>query len=152
MSIPFNLQPSGLLTGQNRDDLSVYPPMRFGATAAASLTNGAVQWIPVGTGSATSLTELVPQLAIRRSQLTAFAIRYIGNVANIAGQTLTFFGRLNGATFLIVAGLATTAGAKTSNGVFTTAIDLAKGDVLELGLEPSAALTAVVTHVTVSLG
>jgi hypothetical protein len=149
---PFQMQPSGLLTGKNREDLAEYPPSRFSAGANASLTNQAAQWIPVGSGAATSLTAIAYQLAVRNDQITTAVIRYIGDAANVAGQTITFFGRLNGATFLIVAGLPSTANAHTSRVTFATPIDIAVGDVLELGLEPSAALTAVLTLVAVSLG
>ncbi len=151
-SRPFQMQPSGLLTGKNRDDLAEYPPDRVSVSADASLTNNQTQWIPPGNGLATSLTDVSPTMAIREDTLTQFTLRFVGDAANIAGETLDFFARVDGQTFLIAAAVPTTAGIQSRSGTLPLPIVVGRGTKIDIGLDPSAVLTAVVTLIAVSLG
>lgn len=158
---PFNLQPSGLLTGKNRDDLSVYPPEQISVGADASLTNAATQWIPMGSGLVTSLTNIAPGLAVRDLSITRAVYLFSGNAANVAGQTVQFFVRVNGAVVAVLdSGIPTTAGVKTRLVEFATSsgyqgsspLEIAAGSRIDIGLEPSAALTAALVQIGVVLG
>jgi len=125
---------------------------RFGVGANDSLTTSATQWIQPGSGLVTSTANIAPAIAIRNGTLTTYALRFDGDAANVAGQTVQFFCRLDGTPFLLVAGLATTAGAKFSTGLLAVPQPFVIGSRIEIALEPSAVLSAALHLICVSLG
>ncbi len=125
---------------------------RFGAAANNSLTTSATQWIQPGSGLVTSTANIAPNIALRGGIITSYALRYDGDVNNVGGQTVQFFVRLDGAPFLLVAGLATSAGSFFSSGILATPQPYVVGSRIEIALEPSAILTTAIHLVTVSVG
>ncbi len=125
--------------------------------ADASLVNAAAQFIPMY-GAATSLTAVTGAMNPGPRSIGQIDVAFTGNAANVAGQTVTIKIQRStdhGATFADVTGatsgaLATTAGAKHAEIAFT-AVTLADGDILQAVITPSAALTAVVTTVSVAV-
>lgn len=129
--------------------------------AVAGLTNAAAQNVPPGTGAQTSLTSTAGIIVSRPGvTLTRMRVRFVGDAANVAGQTLTFQllrstdGGLNfsAVAAAVVAGLATTAGSKVGTVDFTaTPLGLNDGNILRVTSTPSAALTVAVSDISVSL-
>lgn len=128
-------------------------------SAQSSLVNAAAQFVPQGAaltalagtaGAGNGITVMAVNRIISRMRA-----QFIGNAANVAGQTVTIILLLDG---VAIAGatsgaLATTAGLKTSGVVeFTAPITLTDGQRLTCTLTPSAGLTAAVTDVDVAVG
>lgn len=125
---------------------------------AASLTNAAAQYMPPS-ALATTLTAntgiLVTMGGTNQSVISGFRVRFTGDAANGAGQTVTFQILQNGVAVAsgVSTALATTAGVKTDSvSLATSPITLSDGDRIAITLTPSAGLTAVLTDISVALG
>jgi Neuraminidase (sialidase) len=126
-------------------------------SADASLVNAAAQFIPSGA----LVTQLAQSSGVMQSSpryVSKLDVAFIGDVANVAGQTATIKivkSTDNGVTWADLAGatsgaLATTAGAKQSKILFT-AVLLAEGTLLAAVVTPSALLTQPLTLISVGL-
>lgn len=129
-------------------------------TANASTTTGAAQNVPKS-GLATSDTATVGQLCLADRVATQLELAFVGDVANVAGQTInctiivtnpagvaTTYASLLGSS-----PLATTAGAKRSGVIDLSATPIAipARSLVRATITPSAGLTAVVTNVNLAL-
>lgn len=134
-------------------------PLNAGSFAAqASLVNAAAQTVPPS-GAVTALAGTAgATLGLKCKALgriiSRASFRFVGDAANVAGQTATIIILLNGVAIpgATSGALATTAGAKTADVDFTSPVTLTDGDRLTCTLTPSAGLTAVLTDVEVTLG
>lgn len=152
---------SGAGTKANPIHVVVDPtPMQLAQFSAdVSLVTAAAQYVPPGGRVATSLTALAGFMQAISGTITGLDVAFIGNVLNIAGQTITVKIQRStdhGATFADVPGatsgpIATTAGAQSASVTMTTPITKGEGDILQAILTPSALLTAVVTNVAVGV-
>lgn len=128
--------------------------LTFGALA--SVVTASAQVIPPGGGAAASSTTGATGVNVTRSiTLTRLRVRFVGDAANVGGQTLSFQVLKNGVAHAsaVIAGLATTAGTKTSSVDFAaTPLNVVDGDLVQVTVTPSALLTAVVTSMDVSVG
>ncbi len=129
------------------------PPYILEFSADASTVNAVAQNIPKS-GTVTVDGGTRGQLSGRNtSVISRLRVRFVGNAANVAGQTIQFAVLVNGvaiASAALASPLATTAGTKTGFVDFT-ATTLAEGDVVRVTLLPSAGLTAVVTDINAAL-
>lgn len=127
--------------------------------ADASTTTGAAQNVPKS-GLATSDTATVGQLALADRVATQCELSFIGNAANVAGQTINCSvivtspaGVATTYANLLSTPLATTAGAKRSGVVdfSSSPISIPARSLVRGIITPSAGLTAVVTNVNLSI-
>lgn len=141
------MQPNQEHSAQNAD----IPTAIFEFQANASTTTAGAQNIPKS-GLATSDTATIGTLSGRNtSVISRMRVRFVGDAANVAGQTVNFALLVNGvaiATATLATALATTAGTKTSSVDFTPT-PIAEGDYVRCTVTPSAGLTAVLTNVNV---
>lgn len=144
--------PNQAFLAQNQD----LPPFSLIFGARASVVTASAQIFPPGGGAAaSSTTGDTGIVATRPVTITRMYVRFVGDAANVGGQTMSFQLLKNGVAHAsaIVSGLATTAGTKTGNVDFVaTPLSLVAGDFVQLIGTPSALLTAVVTSVDVSAG
>lgn len=136
---------------------SQLPVNKFQFGAALGLVNAAAQFIPPYHGALTVLTTTPGSIVATENQslIISMRVRYVGDAANVAGQTLSFQLLQNGVAVpaAVIASLATTAGAQTGSVNFQTAgVAVAEGDVFTCTVTPSAALTAAVTGITCAVG
>lgn len=141
--------------------------------AAASLVNAAEQFLPPFYGAASALTRFPGALIAGQTPplgtsgtgeqrvVNSLRIRFTGDVANVAGQTISvklYKTPAGSATPVLVgetlAGIATTAGLHEGETRFPTAgpVVYEPGDEMTVSITPSAALTAVLTNVSVAAG
>lgn len=129
------------------------PTAIFEFSADASTVNAVAQNIPKS-GTVTVDGGTRGQLSGRNtSVISRLRVRFVGNVANVAGQTIQFAVLVNGAAIasaVLATPLATTAGTKTGTVDFTPTT-IAEGDVVRVTLLPSAGLTAAVTDINAAL-
>jgi len=133
------------------------PAAIFEFGANASTVTGAAQNIPPA-GLATSDTATVGRYSGRNtSAITRIRVRFVGDAANVAGQTINFSviiltaaGVTTTYASVLATPLASTAGIKTSTAELTPTT-IGEGDLVRVTLTPSAGLTAVLTNVSVVL-
>lgn len=140
---------AGAFTSDGSGTITIVPPVKANFAAEASLTNAAAQFVPPS-GAVTSLTVNLGVLQANAGKVSRFFVNFVGDAANVAGQTITANWLLNGAPIAgaSVAGIATTAGSQAGNVVLGTPVALAAGDIITMTITPSAVLTAVCTNVT----
>lgn len=125
----------------------------FRFNAAASLTTAVPQNVPPGALLCSSANLGLGLLAGDPYTISKMRIRFMGDAANVAGQTITCSIAIDGVLLAAtLAGIPTTAGTKvaaqTLGAPFTTG---AEGEVVSVQILPSAALTAAITNVMVTL-
>jgi hypothetical protein len=150
---PANWDPVPSATNTALDALASRAGQAFQFAAFASLTTAAEQAIPPGSGATTSTADVVlGAIAAKAGFISQMAIQHTGAAGNVAGQTITYRVIKNGAAVAgaSIAGIATTAGVKTSQLTFT-AVAFAAGDVIGLELLPSALLTTALSDVMASV-
>ncbi len=127
---------------------------QFGA--ALGLVTAAAQFLCPYHGPLSVLTTTPGSIIVEENQslIQQMRVRFTGDAANVAGQTLTFQLYADGVavTAGVSTALATTAGVKVETITFATAVVFTEHTVLTCTATPSVTLTAAVTGITVALG
>jgi hypothetical protein len=147
------LGPSALFPGTTTPITTTgatYTPDRpaFAFAASTSLVTAAAQTIyPGGQAAVLVATDALGYVVAAKLVIGLLRVTHTGAAGNVAGQTVAYDLKVNGATKATVT-LATTAGAQTGQAQFTAgALVLQPGDLVRLVATPSAVLTTAVTDI-----